>query len=50
VRPLQPLNGELAKRGEETFLLEPDDQYLRKELADDTDPESVIVEGGGWRG
>ncbi|MBP5132415.1 glutamine ABC transporter substrate-binding protein, partial [Pseudomonas protegens] len=26
------------------------DQYVRKELSDDTPPESVIVEGGKWQG
>lgn len=44
------VNAELAKLGEERFLLKLYDQYVRKELADDTDPNAVIVEGGEWRG
>ncbi|MEE1878763.1 transporter substrate-binding domain-containing protein [Pseudomonas soli] len=40
------VNTELAKLGEEKFLLKLYDQYVRKELSDDTKPESVIVEGG----
>ncbi|CAD5109481.1 transporter substrate-binding domain-containing protein [Zestomonas carbonaria] len=44
------VNTELAKLGEEKFLLKLYDQYVRKELADDTDPNAVIVEGGDWRG
>ncbi|TBV11329.1 transporter substrate-binding domain-containing protein [Stutzerimonas kirkiae] len=40
---------ELAKLGEEQFLLKLYDQYVRPELADDTDPDSVIVEGGKWQ-
>lgn len=40
---------ELAKLGEEKFLLKLYDQYVRKDLADDTDPASVIVEGGKWQ-
>ncbi|MBC3434662.1 transporter substrate-binding domain-containing protein [Pseudomonas sp. BW16M2] len=44
------VNSELAKLGEEKFLLKLYDQYVRKELSDDTKPESVIVEGGKWQG
>ncbi len=44
------VNVELAKLGEEKFLLKLYDQYVRKELSDDTRPESVIVEGGKWQG
>lgn len=44
------VNTELAKLGEEKFLLKLYDQYVRKELSDDTKPESVIVEGGKWQG
>ncbi|MFC5695522.1 transporter substrate-binding domain-containing protein [Pseudomonas sp. GCM10022186] len=44
------VNAELAKLGEEQFLLKLYDQYVRKELADGTDPKSVIVEGGKWEG
>ncbi|MDQ0651333.1 transporter substrate-binding domain-containing protein [Pseudomonas cedrina] len=44
------VNAELAKLGEEKFLLKLYDQYVRKELSDDTKPESVIVEGGNWQG
>ncbi len=44
------VNTELAKLGEEQFLLKLYDQYVRKELSDDTKPESVIVEGGKWQG
>ncbi|CAI8799413.1 transporter substrate-binding domain-containing protein [Pseudomonas soli] len=44
------VNAELAKLGEEKFLLKLYDQYVRKELSDDTKPESVIVEGGRWQG
>ncbi len=44
------VNAELAKRGEEKYLLKLYDQYVRKELSDDTKPESVIVEGGKWLG
>ncbi|TBU97254.1 glutamine ABC transporter substrate-binding protein [Stutzerimonas kirkiae] len=40
---------DLAKLGEEQFLLKLYDQYVRPELADDTDPDSVIVEGGKWQ-
>jgi polar amino acid transport system substrate-binding protein len=43
------VNGELAKLGEEKYLLKLYDQYVRKDLADDTDPSSVIVEGGHWK-
>jgi polar amino acid transport system substrate-binding protein len=44
------VNIELAKLGEEKYLLKLYDQYVRKELSDDTQPESVIVEGGKWQG
>ncbi|WP_085582028.1 MULTISPECIES: transporter substrate-binding domain-containing protein [unclassified Pseudomonas] len=44
------VNTELAKLGEEKYLLKLYDQYVRKELSDDTQPESVIVEGGKWQG
>lgn len=44
------VNAELARLGEEKFLLKLYDQYVRKELSDDTPPESVIVEGGKWQG
>lgn len=44
------VNAELAKLGEEQFLLKLYDQYVRKDLADDTDPGAVIVEGGNWQG
>jgi polar amino acid transport system substrate-binding protein len=43
------VNGELAKLGEEKYLLKLYDQYVRKDLADGTDPSSVIVEGGHWK-
>ncbi|MCU1716686.1 transporter substrate-binding domain-containing protein [Pseudomonas sp. 5P_3.1_Bac2] len=43
------VNSELAKLGEEKFLLKLYDQYVRKDLADDTDPAAVIVEGGKWQ-
>jgi polar amino acid transport system substrate-binding protein len=43
------VDGEQAKLGEEKFLLKLYDQYVRKDLADDTDPASVIVEGGNWQ-
>ena len=39
-----------GKLGEEKYLLKLYDQYVRKELSDDTKPESVIVEGGKWQG
>jgi polar amino acid transport system substrate-binding protein len=43
------VNTELAKLGEEKYLLKLYDQYVRKELADGTDPSAVIVEGGSWK-
>lgn len=43
------INTELAKLGEEKYLLKLYDQYVRPELADGTDPNSVIVEGGHWK-
>lgn len=44
------VNAELAKLGEEQFLLKLYDQYVRPQLADDTDPNAIIVEGGKWQG
>ena len=44
------VNSELARLGEQKYLLKLYDQYVRKELSDDTKPESVIVEGGKWQG
>ena len=44
------VNAELARLGEQKYLLKLYDQYVRKELSDDTKPESVIVEGGKWQG
>ncbi len=44
------VNTELAKLGEQKYLLKLYDQYVRKQLSDDTKPESVIVEGGKWQG
>jgi len=44
------VNAELAKLGQEQFLLKLYDQYVRPELAEDTDPNAVIVEGGNWKG
>ncbi len=44
------VNVELSKLGEEQFLLKLYDQYVRAQLADGTDPKSVIVEGGKWEG
>lgn len=41
---------QLARLGEEQFLRGLYDQYVRPELADDTEPDSVIVEGGKWQG
>ncbi|MBD8730318.1 MULTISPECIES: transporter substrate-binding domain-containing protein [unclassified Pseudomonas] len=40
------VNDELAKLGEEKALLKLYDQYVRKDLPADTDPNLVIVEGG----
>ena len=48
--PSGPFEPQLAKLGEEKYLLKLYDQYVRKELSDDTKPESVIVEGGKWQG
>ncbi|MBJ9977642.1 transporter substrate-binding domain-containing protein [Pseudomonas sp. S75] len=42
------VNGELTKLGEERFLLKLYDQYLRPQLAEGTDPQAIIVEGGKW--
>lgn len=44
------VNGELSKLGEEQYLLKLYDQYVRPQLAEGTDPNSVIVEGGKWEG
>ncbi|MGC5704002.1 transporter substrate-binding domain-containing protein [Pseudomonas sp. NFXW11] len=44
------VNAELARLGEQKYLLKLYDQYVRKELSDDTNPDSVIVEGGKWQG
>lgn len=44
------VNAELARLGEERFLLKLYDQYVRKELPEGTDPQAVIVEGGKWQG
>ncbi|MNZ96353.1 ABC transporter glutamine-binding protein GlnH precursor [compost metagenome] len=44
------VNAELARLGEEQFLLKLYDQYVRKELPEGTDPQAVIVEGGKWKG
>jgi polar amino acid transport system substrate-binding protein len=43
------VNDELAKLGEEKALLKLYDQYVRKDLPADTDPNLVIVEGGRWK-
>lgn len=43
------VNAELARLGEEKYLLTLYDQYVRQDLADGTDPNSVIVEGGQWK-
>ncbi|NVL32235.1 glutamine ABC transporter substrate-binding protein, partial [Pseudomonas syringae pv. actinidiae] len=40
---------ELTKLGEEKYLLKLYDQYVRPELAEGTDPNAVIVEGGNWK-
>jgi len=44
------VNAELAKLGQDKYLLKLYDQYVRKSLSDDTKPEDVIVEGGNWKG
>lgn len=44
------INTELAKLGEDKYLLKLYDQYVRKQLSDGTKPEDVIVEGGKWQG
>lgn len=43
------VNTELATLGEEKYLLKLYDQYVRPQLAADTDPNAVIVEGGHWK-
>lgn len=43
------VNAELARLGEEKYLLKLYDQYVRPELAEGTDPNAVIVEGGQWK-
>jgi len=45
----QWVNGELASLGKEKYLLKLYDQYVRQQLAADTDPAAVIVEGGVWK-
>ncbi|WP_157605720.1 hypothetical protein [Rheinheimera sp. SA_1] len=42
------VNSELVKLGEEKFLHQLYQQYLAPNLAADTKPESIIVEGGRW--
>ncbi|MFS2160783.1 transporter substrate-binding domain-containing protein [Pseudomonas sp. Pseusp122] len=44
------VNAELARLGQDKYLLKLYDQYVRKSLSDDTRPEDVIVEGGNWKG
>lgn len=44
------VNEELARLGQEKYLLKLYDQYVRDQLAPGTDPNSVIVEGGQWQG
>lgn len=43
------VNTELARLGEEKYLLKLYDQYVRDKLAPGTDPAAVIVEGGQWK-
>nr|WP_194718501.1 transporter substrate-binding domain-containing protein [Pseudomonas typographi] len=43
------VNQELARLGQEKYLLKLYDQYVRDQLAPDTDPNAVIVEGGEWK-
>ncbi|MDE1167754.1 MAG: transporter substrate-binding domain-containing protein [Pseudomonas sp.] len=43
------VNTELAKLGEEKYLLKLYDQYVRSSLPENTDPNLVIVEGGAWK-
>nr|WP_232923974.1 transporter substrate-binding domain-containing protein [Pseudomonas syringae] len=43
------VNTELTRLGEEKYLLKLYDQYVRPELAEGTDPNAVIVEGGNWK-
>uniref|UniRef100_UPI003F590485 transporter substrate-binding domain-containing protein n=1 Tax=Pseudomonas fulva TaxID=47880 RepID=UPI003F590485 len=43
------VNTELASLGKEKYLLKLYDQYVRSQLAADTDPAAVIVEGGDWK-
>lgn len=45
----QWVNTELASLGKEKYLLKLYDQYVRAQLAADTDPAAVIVEGGDWK-
>jgi polar amino acid transport system substrate-binding protein len=45
----QWVNGELASLGKEKYLLKLYNQYVREQLAADTDPAAVIVEGGEWK-
>lgn len=44
------VNEELARLGQEKYLLKLYDQYVRDQLAPGTDPSAVIVEGGEWKG
>ncbi|MBF8674780.1 transporter substrate-binding domain-containing protein [Pseudomonas fulva] len=43
------VNTELTSLGKEKYLLKLYDQYVRSQLAADTDPAAVIVEGGDWK-
>ena len=43
------VNTELARLGQEKYLLKLYDQYVRDKLAPGTDPAAVIVEGGQWK-
>lgn len=43
------VNQELARLGQEKYLLKLYDQYVRDQLAPGTDPNAVIVEGGSWK-
>lgn len=43
------VNIELASLGQQKYLLTLYNQYVRDQLAADTDPSAVIVEGGAWK-
>ena len=43
------VNTELASLGQQKYLLTLYNQYVRDQLAADTDPSAVIVEGGAWK-